>query len=62
MEYVLLPDQPALHGSIEPSHVLVAIGLKEEYIGGALRVTLGRENSKEDVDFLVECIRKFVNN
>lgn len=49
-------------GSVEPSHVLVAIGLKEEYIGGALRVTFGRDNSKEDVDFLVECIRKFVNN
>lgn len=62
MEYVLLPGSACTSGSVEPSHVLVSIGLKEEFIGGTLRVTFGRDNSKEDVDFLVECIRKFVNN
>lgn len=49
-------------GSINPSHVLVSIGLKEEYINGALRVTFGRENTKEEIDFLVQCINNFVNN
>ena len=48
-------------GSIEPSHVLVAIGLKEDYIGGALRVTFGKDNSKEDVDYLIKCIDDFMN-
>lgn len=43
-------------GSVEPSHVLVAIGLKEEYVQGALRCTFGKDNTIDDVDYLISCI------
>ena len=39
-----------------PSHVLTAIGLTSEYLEGTLRVTFGDENTKEDVDYLVESL------
>ena len=48
-------------GSSKPSHVLTAIGLKPEDAYGSLRVTFGRENRKEDVDYLLECLIKSVN-
>lgn len=41
-------------GSPTPSHVLLAIGLKPELAYGSLRISLGEENTKEDIDFLVE--------
>lgn len=47
-------------GSSSPSHVLVAIGLDNELAGGALRVTFGIENTKEDVDFLVDSLVEIV--
>ncbi len=37
-------------GSVEPSHVLVAMGLAPEWSHGSLRLTVGRENTEEDVD------------
>jgi cysteine desulfurase len=40
-------------GSLEPSHVILAMGLGAEDAHGSLRLTLGRENSAEDVDYLV---------
>lgn len=40
-------------GSGMPSHVLTAIGLTSEYAEGTLRVTFGDENTKEDVDYLI---------
>lgn len=43
-------------GSLDPSHVLVAIGLQPEIAQGALRVTFGDENTKEDVDYLVDTL------
>lgn len=49
-------------GSLEPSHVLVAIGLKSDYIQGALRTSFGRENTKKDIEFLVNCIKKYINS
>lgn len=45
-------------GDSAPSHVLKAIGLSDEMAKGALRVTFGEENTKEDVDFLVESIEE----
>ena len=48
-------------GSTEPSHVLLAIGLNEEYIQGALRVTFGLSNCIEDVKYLVDKIKQFVD-
>ncbi|MBU1158785.1 MAG: cysteine desulfurase NifS [Candidatus Thermoplasmatota archaeon] len=43
-------------GSLEPSHVLLALGLTHEQAHGSLRLTLGRENTYEDVDYLLEAL------
>ena len=43
-------------GASSPSHVLMAIGLNNEEAEGALRITLGKENTKEDIDYLVNNI------
>ena len=40
-------------GSVEPSHVLVAMGVPEELARGSLRFSLGRGNTDEDVDRLL---------
>lgn len=47
-------------GSLDPSHVLVAIGLPPEMANGALRVTFGDDNTKEDVDYLVDSLVEIV--
>ena len=47
-------------GSTNPSHVLVAIGLNDEFSNGSLRVTFGIDNTKEDVDFLVDALVEIV--
>ena len=41
-------------GSLDPSHVLLAIGLPHEIAHGSLRLTLGRENTMEDVEYILE--------
>lgn len=41
-------------GSLDPSHVLCAIGVKNEVANSSLRVSFGDENTKEDVDFLIQ--------
>ena len=43
-----------------PSHVLTAIGLNEDMIRGALRVTFGEFNTRDEVDYLVENLEKCV--
>lgn len=43
-------------GSLDPSHVLLGIGLPHEIAHGSLRLTLGRENSEEDVDYVLEVL------
>lgn len=43
-------------GSLEPSHVLLAIGLSPEIAHGSLRLTLGAENTEEDVDRVLEVL------
>lgn len=47
--------------SLEPSHVLLAIGLKPEDAHGSLRLTLGLENTQEDVDQVVSILPDIVN-
>lgn len=47
-------------GNDSPSHVLKAIGVKEEYINGTIRITLGEENTKQDVDFLIRCLKEII--
>lgn len=49
-------------GASDPSHVLIAIGLPTKLAYGSLRVTFGIDNTKEDVDFLVEHLIKIVND
>ena len=41
-------------GSLDPSHVLLAIGLPHEVAHGSLRMTLGRDTTASDVDFAVD--------
>jgi cysteine desulfurase len=43
-------------GSLEPSHVLLALGLTHQQAHGSLRITLGRENTEEEVDYLLEVL------
>lgn len=47
-------------GSLDPSHVLLAIGLPHEVAHGSLRLTLGKDNTKEDMDFVVDAVKKIV--
>lgn len=47
-------------GSLDPSHVLLAIGLPHEIAHGSLRLTMSEENTKEDMDFVVESIKGIV--
>lgn len=48
-------------GSGAPSHVLKAIGLSDDLAKGALRITFGEENTKEDVDYLLDNIEEIVS-
>jgi cysteine desulfurase len=43
-------------GSLDPSHVLLAMGLTHEVAHGSLRVTLGRDNTPEDVEYFLEVL------
>lgn len=48
-------------GSLDPSHVLLAIGLPHEIAHGSLRLTLSYENTKEEIDYIVEKIVEIVD-
>ena len=47
-------------GSLDPSHVLLAIGLPHEIAHGSLRLTLSEENTMEEMDYVAEQIRQIV--
>ena len=47
-------------GSLDPSHVLLAIGLPHEIAHGSLRLTLSEENTMEEMDYVVEKIKEIV--
>ena len=47
-------------GSLDPSHVLLAIGLPHEIAHGSLRLTLGEDNTREEMDYVVEKIKGIV--
>ena len=49
-------------GSLDPSHVLLAIGLPHEIAHGSLRLTLSEETTKEEIDYVVDCIKEVVAN
>lgn len=48
-------------GSLDPSHVLLAIGLPHEIAHGSLRLSLGADTTKEDLDYTLEQIKDIVN-
>ena len=48
-------------GSLDPSHVLLAIGLIHEVAHGSLRLTLSEENTEEDVDHILETVPAVVS-
>lgn len=47
-------------GSLDPSHVLLAIGLPHEIAHGSLRLTLGEETTREDIDYVVDSLKEIV--
>jgi cysteine desulfurase len=47
-------------GSLDPSHVLLAIGLPHEIAHGSLRLTLSEENTMEEMDFVADQVKKIV--
>jgi cysteine desulfurase len=47
-------------GNIEPSYVLVAMGVPIEWAMGAVRFSLGRSNTADDIDYVVECVEPIV--
>lgn len=48
-------------GSLDPSHVLLAIGLPHEIAHGSLRLTLSEETTKEDIDYTVDELKQIVD-
>ncbi|WP_346683528.1 cysteine desulfurase NifS [Anaerostipes butyraticus] len=48
-------------GSLDPSHVLLAIGLPHEIAHGSLRMTLGEETTKEDMDYVIDKLKEIVD-
>lgn len=47
-------------GSLDPSHVLLAIGLPHEIAHGSLRLTLGEDTDREDIDYTVDAVKEIV--
>jgi cysteine desulfurase len=47
-------------GSLDPSHVLLAMGISHEVAHGSLRFTLGRQNTEEDIAYVLEHLPKIV--
>jgi len=48
-------------GSLDPSHVLLAMGISHEVAHGSLRFSLGRQNTEEDIDFVLQELPKIVD-
>ena len=49
-------------GSLDPSHVLLAIGLPHEIAHGSLRFSLGEDTTKEDLDYVVDRLKGIVEH
>ena len=47
-------------GSLDPSHVLLAIGLPHEIAHGSLRISIGKYNTKEEIDYLLDNLVEIV--
>ncbi len=48
--------------SVEPSHVLKAIGVNKKYLNGALRFSMGRHTTKKDIDYVLKVLPKIVKD
>ena len=55
------PGSACSAGSLEQTHVLMTIGLPHEIAHGSLRLTLGEQNTEEDVDYLIETVAQVVS-
>ena len=49
-------------GNVEPSHVLTAINVPENYLNSAIRTTFGDNNTFEEIDYVVKCMKKICLN
>ena len=49
-------------GSLEPSHVLLSLGLPHEIAHGSLRLTLSHENTEDEIDYIIETVPQLVNH
>lgn len=49
-------------GSLDPSHVLLAIGLPHATAHGSLRISINEENTKEEIDYLVDNLKKIIKD
>lgn len=49
-------------GSIESSHVLEAIGLKKEDAKSSIRISIGKYNTKEEIDYLIKTLSEVVGS
>lgn len=47
-------------GSTEPSHVISATGLDQEYIHGSIRISMGRDTTEEDIDYTIETFEQVI--
>ena len=47
-------------GDTSPSHVLTAMGIPEKLARGTLRLTIGYQNTQEEIDYTVQCIKEAV--
>jgi cysteine desulfurase len=48
-------------GSLEPSHVLLAIGVEEAVAHGSIRFSFGKSNTIEEVDFVVDKLKEIIS-
>ncbi len=49
-------------GSVEPSHVLMAMGIEYEQALGSIRFSLDRDNTKDEIDIVVDCLKEIVSD
>lgn len=49
-------------GSLEPSHVLLALGVPVELAHGSIRFTFGPDNTEEEIDYAIDVVEKTVKN